>query len=66
MQIDNNKIVAALREVMDPVKGQDLISSRRVTDLKIDGDKAVGKAGDESINFIREDGRWHLTAAIME
>ena len=37
MQIDNNKVVAALREVQDPVKGQDLISSRRIRDLKIDG-----------------------------
>ena len=37
MEIDNNKVVAALREVMDPVKGQDLISSRRISDFKIDG-----------------------------
>jgi ATP-binding protein involved in chromosome partitioning len=37
MELDNNKVVAALRNVEDPVKGQDLISSRRISDLKISG-----------------------------
>jgi len=37
MELDNNKVVAALRTVEDPVKGQDMISSRRISDLKISG-----------------------------
>lgn len=37
--IDNNRIVAALREVKDPKSGQDLITMRRVEDLRIEGDQ---------------------------
>ena len=37
MQIDNNKVVDALRTVKDPKSGQDLISMRRIEGLKIDG-----------------------------
>ncbi len=37
MEIDNNKVVEALRGVKDPVTGQDIISRRMVTDLRIDG-----------------------------
>ena len=37
MNIDNNKVVAALRKVADPVAGGDLISARRISDLKISG-----------------------------
>lgn len=35
MTIDNNKIVAALSKVKDPATGQDIISRRMVSDLKI-------------------------------
>lgn len=35
MAIDNNKIVAALGNVTDPVTGQDIISRRMVADLRI-------------------------------
>lgn len=38
MPLDNNKIVSALREIADPVSGQDIISAKRVSDLKIQGD----------------------------
>jgi ATP-binding protein involved in chromosome partitioning len=38
MPLDNNKIVNALREIADPVSGQDVISARRISDLKIQGD----------------------------
>ena len=51
---------------MPEMAEQAFFAHEELTDLKIDGDKAVGKAGDESIKFIREDGRWHLTAAIMD
>jgi len=33
--IDNNKVVEALRNVLDPTSGQDIISQRIVSDLKI-------------------------------
>lgn len=39
MEIDNNKIVSALREVQDPKSGNDLISMKLVKDFKIDGAK---------------------------
>lgn len=35
MDIDNNKIVAALREITDPDSGNDIIAMRLVNDLKI-------------------------------
>lgn len=35
MELDNNKIVAALSTVKDPVTGQDIISRRMVADLRI-------------------------------
>ncbi len=38
MALDNNKIVAALREIADPVSGQDIIAARRISDLKIQGE----------------------------
>lgn len=35
--IDNNKIVEQLRRVKDPKSGQDIVASKMVEDLKIDG-----------------------------
>jgi ATP-binding protein involved in chromosome partitioning len=35
--IDNNKIVAILRSVADPVNGNDLITQKRIKNLKING-----------------------------
>ena len=37
--IDNNKVVELLRSVLDPRSGQDLITARLISDLKIDGNK---------------------------
>lgn len=38
MEIDNNKIVEALRSVTDPESGNDIVSMRLIKDLKIKGD----------------------------
>ncbi|MDX1409413.1 MAG: P-loop NTPase, partial [Saprospiraceae bacterium] len=35
MEIDNNVVVAALRNIDDPAAGVDIISARRISDLKI-------------------------------
>jgi ATP-binding protein involved in chromosome partitioning len=37
MEIDNNKIVTALSAVMDPATGQDIISRRMISELRIQG-----------------------------
>ena len=37
MSIDNNRVVALLREVRDPKTGLDLISSRKLSQLKVSG-----------------------------
>lgn len=37
MELDNNKIVAALSAVKDPATGQDIVSRRMVSDLRITG-----------------------------
>ena len=32
----------------------------KVTDYKIDGDRATAKAGDETVEFVKVDGRWYF------
>jgi ATP-binding protein involved in chromosome partitioning len=39
MEIDNNKIVSALGQIKDPATGQDIISRRMVTELRIQGNQ---------------------------
>lgn len=43
MDLDNNKIVDVLRQVLDPVTGQDIISRRMVTDLQVRGQQVQFK-----------------------
>ncbi len=45
---------------------QTFFPREELSDLKIEGDLATGKAGEKEIKFIREDGRWFLTADVME
>lgn len=47
------------------MKGQAVFPQDKLSDLKIEGDKATGKSGDASLTFIREGGRWYLTADFM-
>ena len=37
MEFDKNKIVEALRSIIDPVSGVDIIKAKKVSDLVIDG-----------------------------
>jgi hypothetical protein len=37
-----------------------------LTDLKIEGDTATGKVGDEEVTFVRIDGRWYFDADFVE
>ena len=39
MEIDNNKVVATLRTVIDPQSGNDIVSMKMVRDLKIADDR---------------------------
>jgi ATP-binding protein involved in chromosome partitioning len=39
MELDNNKIVTALSAVKDPVTGQDIISRRMISELRIQGNQ---------------------------
>lgn len=55
-------IVVNMPEMAD----QSFFPQEALTDLKIDGDRATGKAGEKSISFIREGGHWYLTADVME
>lgn len=43
MEIDNNKVVAALSAVKDPVTGQDIITRRMISELHIQGDQVQFK-----------------------
>ncbi len=59
MEIDNNKIVKALSSVKDPATGQDIISRRMVSDLRIQDDQVqfhlatadLPEAQKSSLNF---------------
>jgi len=44
---------------------QTFFPREELSDLQIDGDHATGKAGEKSVSFIREGGRWYLTADVM-
>jgi hypothetical protein len=37
-----------------------------LSNLQIDGDRATGNAGEKPISFVREGGRWYLTADVMD
>ena len=51
---------------MPEMSGQEVFPQSALTDLNIDGDHAKGKAGDKQLRFLRENGRWYLTADVME
>ena len=67
--VDVVKYVPALMGLiinMPEMAEQSFFPQEKLSDLKIDGDKATGKAGEKSITFIREDDRWYLTADVMD
>ena len=51
---------------MPEMAEESFFPQEELSDLKIDGDLATGKAGEKEISFIREGGRWYLTADVME
>lgn len=51
---------------MPEMADQPVFPHKELSDLKIDGDQATGTADDKELKFIREDGRWYLTADIMD
>lgn len=51
---------------MPEMAEQSFFPQEDLTDLKIDGDVATGKAGEKKLKFIREGGRWYLTADVMD
>ena len=68
-QVDVVKYVPDLMEIvinMPEMAEQSFFPQGKLTDLKIDGDRATGKAGEKTLSFIREDGRWYLTADAMD
>ena len=50
---------------MPEMAEQSFFPQEALSELKIDGDIATGKAGDKEITFIRKDGRWYLSADVM-
>ena len=66
--VDAMKYVPDLMGVilnMPEMADQSFFPQEKLSDLKIDGDHATGKAGEKSISFIREGNRWYLTADVM-
>jgi len=46
---------------MPEMAGQPFFPQEELGDLKIEGDQASAKAGEQTISFIREEGHWYLT-----
>lgn len=66
--VDVAKYVPDLMEIivkMPEMAEQSFFPREALKDLRIDGDKATGQAGEKSVSFVREDGRWYLTADVM-
>jgi len=51
---------------MPEMAEQSFFPQEELSDLKIDGDKATGQAGEKSLNFIREGDLWYLAADVMD
>lgn len=67
--VDTAKYVPSIMGIvinLPQMAEQSFFPKGKLTNLKIDGDKATGKAGDKKISFIREGGRWYLTADFMD
>jgi hypothetical protein len=66
--IDERSLVVDLLGFMEDIgksQGKDHANDpmdlpKDVTDIKIDGDHATGKSGEETVRFVRVDGRWYL------
>lgn len=54
-------IVATMPEMAE----QPAFPQEALTNLRIEGERATGKAGTKPIFFIREGGRWYLSADVM-
>jgi len=68
-EVDAVKYVPDLMEIavnMPEMAGQSFFPKEALADLKIDGDRATGKAGNKTMSFIRENGCWYLTADVMD
>ena len=68
-QVDVVKYVPDLMGLvvnMPEMADQSFFPKEKLTDLKIDGDKATGKSGGKTVSFIREGGCWYLTADVMD
>lgn len=68
-EVDAVKYVPALMEIvvnMPEMADQSFFPKEKLADLKIDGDRATGKAGNKTMSFIRENGCWYLTADVMD
>ena len=51
---------------MPEMAEQTFFPQEELTELKVDGDHATGKAGENTISFVREDGNWYLTADVIK
>lgn len=54
-------LVLALPEMAD----RPLLPEGALSDLKVDGDKATATLGEQPLQFIREGGRWYLSAEAL-
>ena len=68
-EVDAVKYVPDLMGIvmnMPEMSGQTFFPQDKLTDVKIDGDSATGKCAGRNVTFMREGGRWFLTADVMQ
>jgi hypothetical protein len=67
-QVDVSAYVPELMAIivnMPEMAEQSFFPQEELTDLKIEGNKATGMAGEKAVSFIKEGGRWYLIADVM-
>lgn len=67
--VDASKYVPELMAIvlnMPEMAGRPIFPQEALTELKIAGDSATGKADEKKLSFIREGGRWYLTADVVK
>jgi hypothetical protein len=72
--VDQVSLIRDLMQLLESLPGDERsgesgpvdLPEGELTDVAIDGDHATGKLGDESVDFVRVDGRWYLDLGLEE
>ena len=49
-----------MKQLFSDAKESDFKNADKITDVKVNGNTATGKAGDDETRFVKEDGEWKV------